>query len=188
LLVTSLRALAAEYRQALWELAQFEHRAAWLRGAFAAVMLFAVAALPFVVLVAGIYGAHTRGEQLALGALLIAATAAAGYLWRRRVWERPVLGRVAGWHERDPRDGEIGVAIANADVQRACVALMRAQLYPPYCRRGGTIPDAPTLDYYLAVALPSRMPHEPFEVVAERTREVLRSANIRARVVGIDVP
>ncbi len=53
---------------------------------------------------------------------------------------------------------------------------------------GGAIPDAPSLDYYLAVVLPSRMPHVPFEVVAERTRDALRGANVRVRVVGIDVP
>jgi hypothetical protein len=34
-------------------------------------------------------------------------------------------------------------------------------------------PDAPTLDYYLAVVSPSLVPHVAFEGVAERTSEVL---------------
>ena len=47
---------------------------------------------------------------------------------------------------------------------------------------------AQELDYHLAVVLPSLVPQVEFEAVAERTREALRRADIRARVVGINVP
>lgn len=99
-----------------------------------------------------------------------------------------MLARLERWHASDPRNGEVGVAIADANIQRACVALMRSHLYPRYSRRANPIPDAPTLDYYLAVVLPAILPQVEFEVVAERTRDALRDADIRARVVGIDVP
>ena len=184
----TLRELRTSYRTALWELAQFERGGAWLRGAAATVVFLAVPALPLAALATSVYDAHTRATQLALGLVLIAATAASGRLWKRRLWERPVLGRLETWQAHDPRNGEVGVAIANADLQRACVALMRAHLYPPYARRSDPIPDAPGLDYSLAVVLPSIVPQVEFEVVAERTREALRRADIRARVVGIDVP
>lgn len=98
-----------------------------------------------------------------------------------------MLGRLEAWQTHDPRNGEVPVAIANSDVRRACVALMHAQLYSPY-GRSNPIPPAPGLDYHLAVVLPSIVPQVEFEAVAERTREALRRADIRARVVGIDVP
>ena len=96
-------------------------------------------------------------------------------------------GRLEAWRTHDPHNGEVPVAIANADVQRACVTLMHAQLYTPY-GRPNPIPPAPGLDYHLAIVLSSIVPHVEFEVVTERTREALRRASIRARVVGIDVP
>lgn len=144
-------------------------------------------ALPLAALVLGVYGAHTHGAQLALGLLLIAATAASGQLWKRRLWERPVLGRLEAWQTHDPRNGEVPVAIANADVRRACVALMHAQLYSPY-GRSNPLPPAPR----------ARLPlggRVAFDRAASRVRgrrgadqgEALRRADIRARVVGIDV-
>jgi hypothetical protein len=118
--------------------------------------------------------------------LLIAATAASGQLRKRRLWERPVLRRLEAWQAHDPRNGEVPVAVANADVRRACVALMHAQLYAPYGRSNPS-PPAPGLDYHLAVVLSSIVPQVGFEVVAKRTRDALLRADIRARV-GIDVP
>lgn len=65
---------------------------------------------------------------------------------------------------------------------------MRAHLYPWFSRRSNTIPDAPGLNRYLGVVLPSLLPQVEFDEVAAPTREALRDAGIRARVVGVDVP
>jgi hypothetical protein len=186
--VMAWQALRRRYRNALWELAQFERGGAWLHGTEAALVFLIIPTLPLAALIGGVYVADTHTAQLALGLLLIAATTTSGWLWKRRLWERPVLARLERWHTSDPRNGEVGVAIADADIQRACVALMRARLYPRYSRRANPIPDAPALDYYLAVVLPAILPQVEFDVVAERTRNALRDADIRARVVGIDVP
>jgi hypothetical protein len=184
----SWRELYASYRNSLWQLAQFERGGAYLRAAAGALVFLAVPALPLAALYAGVYVADTRVTQLAFGLLLILATAMSGWLWKRRLWERPFTSRLARWQSHDPNKGEVGVAIADVDVHRACVALMHAHLYSPYSRRANRIPDAPELDCYLAVALPSIMPQVAFEEVAEMTRAALRQAGIRARVVGVDVP
>ena len=83
---------------------------------------------------------------------------------------------------------EVGVAIADADIPAACVVLMPATFTPRFPADSNPIPDAPGLDRYLGVALPSILPQVEFDEVAERTRQALRQAGIRARVVGVDVP
>jgi hypothetical protein len=180
--------LLRSYRDWLWQLAQFERGGAYLRATAGFLLFLVVPVLPLVVLYASVYVTDTREAQLGLGVLLIIATTAAGWLWKRRLWEQPVTSRLARWQSHDPSKGEVGVAIADVDVHRACVALMNAHLYSPFSRRPNRIPDAPELDCYLAVALPSIMPQVEFDEVAEMTRAALRSAGIRARVVGVDVP
>jgi hypothetical protein len=184
-----VRRLRMQYCADLWQLAQFERRGVYVRAAAGLVTFFAMAAFPLAVLYASVYVADTRSAQLALGALLIAATTTTGWLWKRRAWERPVRRGLDEWRSHDPRMSEVGVAVADADVHAACVArLMRAHLYPLFSRPSNRIPDAPGLDYYLAVVLPLRVPQVEFGEVAERTRQALRQAGIRARVVGVDVP
>ncbi len=119
---------------------------------------------------------------------MIAATSTSGWLWKRRLWERPVISRLSEWQSRNLEMSEVGVTPADADVRRASIALMRAHLYPVFSRSSNRIPDAPELDYYLGVALPLILPQVEFEEVVERTRDALRPAGIRARVVGLDVP
>lgn len=180
--------LRTSYRDSLWQLAQFERGIAYLRAGVGALIFLLVLAVPLAVLYGSVYMAETREAQLALDALLILTTTAAGRVWKRRLWERPVSSRLTRWQAYDPEIAEVGVAIAGTDIQRACVALMHAHLYPKFSRRSNSIPDAPTLDNYLAVVLPSTVPQVEFEQVAEMTRDSLRRAGIRARVVGIDVP
>jgi len=151
-------------------------------------MLVAIPALPLGVLYLSVYVADARALQLGLGVLLIAATATASWLWKHRQWEQPVSRRLAEWQSHRPGMNEVGVAIADADIPGACVALMRAHLYPWFSRHSNPIPDAPELDRYLGVVLPSIVPPVDFDDVAARTREALRLAGIRARVVGVDVP
>jgi hypothetical protein len=159
-----------------------------MRAAIGALTLLTIPAVPLAILYASVYVVDTRGAQLVLGALLIAATSTSGWLWKRRLWERPVISRLSEWQSRDPEMSEVGIALADADVRRASIALMRAHLYPVFSRSSNRIPDAPELDYYLGVALPLILPQVEFEEVAERTRDALRQAGIRARVVGVDVP
>jgi hypothetical protein len=180
--------LLDSYRRDVWQLAQFERRRAYLRVAAGSAVLLAIPALPLATLYASVYLTDTRAGQLALGAVLIAATATAGSLWKRRLWERPVRRRLTEWQSHEPGMNEVGVAIADADVPAACVVLMHAHLYPCFSRRSNPIPDAPGLDRYLGVVLPSILPQVEFDEVAARTREALRRAGIRARVVGVDVP
>jgi hypothetical protein len=180
--------LWASYRRDVWQLAQFERRGAYLRVAAGLIILMAIPALPLVVLCASVYVADAHPGQLALGVLLIAATTMAGWLWKRRLWEQPVRRRLTEWQSHEPGMNEVGVAIADADISAACVVLMRAHLYPWFSRHSNPIPDAPGLDRYLGVVLPSILPQVEFEEVAERTRRALRQAGIRARVVGVDVP
>jgi hypothetical protein len=182
------KALWASYRNSLWQLAQFERRSTYMRAAAGALTFLMILVLPLAVLYASVYVADTREAQVALGVLLIAATTTSGWLWKRRLWERPVIGRLDKWQSHNPGMSEVGVALADADVRRASVVLMRAHLYPVFFRRFNRIPDAPELDYYLGVVLPSIVPQIEFEEVAERTRAALRNAGIRARVVGVDVP
>lgn len=181
------KALCASYRNSLWQLAQFEGARAYLRAVEGLLILLAVSALPLTILYMTVYVVEARPAQVGLGVLLIAATSAAGWLWKSRLWERPVLGRLAEWQAHDPHVSEVGVAIADADIRRASIALMRAHLHPLFFRGGNRIPDAPELDYYLGVALPLILPQVEFEEVAERTRSALRQAGIRARVVGVDI-
>lgn len=180
--------LWASYRADLWQLAQFERRPTYLRAAAGLVTFLAMPAFPLAVLYASVYVADSRPIQLALGVLLIAATTAASWLWRRRLWERPVRRRLAEWQSHEPGMSEVGVAIADADISAACVVLMHAHLYPSFSRHSNRIHDAPELDRYLGVVLPSILPQVEFDEVAERTRQALRQAGIRARVVGVDVP
>jgi hypothetical protein len=180
--------LWAQYRADLWQLAQFERRGAFLRAAAALLTFLAMPAFPLAVLYASVYVADTRPAQLALGVLLIAATTTTGWLWKRRAWERPVRRRLAEWQSHEPGMSEVGVAIADADIPAACIVLMQAHLYPSFSRHSNRIPDAPGLDRYLGVVLPSRLPQVEFDELAERTRQALRQAGIRARVVGVDVP
>lgn len=182
-----LRQLWASYRNSLWLLAQYERRGASLHAAVGALTFLAIPAFPLAVLYASVYVVDTRVARVVLGVLLIAATSTSGWLWRRRLWERPVLARLAEWQSRDAGMSEVGVSLADADVRRASIALMRAHLYPVFFRRSNYNPETPELDYYLGVALPSIMPQVEFEEVAERTRDALRQAGIRARVVGVDV-
>lgn len=181
------RELFRSYRNSLWLLAQYERKGVYLRAAAGALVFLVIPAFPLATLYAGVYVADTREGQLALGVLLILATTAAGWLWKHRLWERPVVGRLDEWQSRDAGMSEVGVALADIDVRRASTALMRAHLYPVFFR-SNRIPDAPELDCYIGVALPSIVPQVEFEEVAERTRGVLRQAGIRARVVGVDVP
>jgi hypothetical protein len=180
--------LGADYRNSLRQLAQYEPSEAYLRAAAGAIMFLAIPALPVAVLAASVYAVHTHGAQLALGVLLIAATTTSGWVWKRRLWERPIVDRLAGWQSRNPEMAEVGVALADADIDRAHVVLRRAHLYPVFFRQSNHIPDAPELDHYIGVALPSIVPQVEFEEVAEQTRTALRDAGIRARVVGVDVP
>jgi hypothetical protein len=99
-----------------------------------------------------------------------------------------VRHRLIEWQSHEPRMNEVGVAIADADIPAACVVLMQARLYPWFSRHSNRIPDAPELDRYLGVVLPSILRQVEFDEVADRTREALRRAGIRARVVGVDVP
>jgi hypothetical protein len=182
-----LSQLWASYRKSLWLLAQYERWSANLRAAVGALTFLAIPAFPLAVLYASVYVVDTRVAQLALGSLLIAATTTSGWLWKRRLWERPVIGRLAEWQSRDAGMSEVGVSLADTDVRRASIALMRAHLYPVFFRRSNYNPETPELDYHLGVALPSIVPEVEFEEVAERTRAALREAGIRARVVGVDV-
>jgi hypothetical protein len=184
----TIRTQWASYRNSLWLLAQFERARAYMRAIEGLVILLAVPVLPLAVLYASVYVVTGRTAQLALDVLLIVATGVAGLLWRRRLWERPVVRRLAEWQSSNPELGEVGVAIADADVRRASIVLMHAHLHTRYFRGGNHIPDAPELDYYIAVVLPLIVPQVAFEQVAEKTREALRDAGIRARVVGVDVP
>jgi hypothetical protein len=178
----------ASYRADLWQLAQFERRGAYLRAAAGLVTFLAMPGFPLAVLYASVFVADTRPVQLILGVLLIAATTTASWLWKRRLWEQPVRRRLAEWQSHEPGMSEVGVAIADADVPAACVVLMRAHLYPWFSRHSNRIPDAPGLDRYLGVVLPSILPRVEFDEVAERARQALQQAGIRARVVGVDVP
>jgi hypothetical protein len=182
------REQGAGYRNSLWQLAQYERREAYLRAAAGAITFLAIPALPVAVLAASVYAVHTHGAQLALGVLLIAATTTSGWLWKRRLWERPVIDRLAEWQSRNPEMSEVGVTLADADVDRAHIVLRHAHLYPVFFRQSNHIPDAPELDHYIGVALPLIVPQVEFEEVAEQTRSALRDAGIRARVVGVDVP
>lgn len=184
----SLREQWTSYRNSLWLLAQYERWGANLRAAVGALTLLMIPVVPLAILYASVYLVDTRGAQLALGALLIAATTTSGWLWKRRLWERPVISRLTEWQSYDPEMSEVGVALADADARWASIMLMRAHLYPVVSRSSNRIPDAPDLDYYLGVALPSILPRVEFDEVAERTRDALRQAGIRARVVGVDVP
>jgi hypothetical protein len=176
------------YRRDVWQLAQFERVSAYLRAAAGIAMLVAIPALPLAVLYLSVYGTDARSAQLGLGALLIVATATASWLWKRRMWEQPLRRRLTEWQSHEPGMNEVGVAIADRDIPAACVVLMRAHLYPSFSRHSNAIPDAPGLDRYLGVVLPSILPQVDFDEVAARTREALRQAGIRARVVGVDVP
>jgi hypothetical protein len=180
--------LWASYRRDVWQLTQFERKGAYLRVAAGLIMFIAIPALPLAVLYASVYVADARPAQLAFGVLLIAATTTAGWLCKRRLWEQPVRRRLIEWQSHEPGMNEVGVAIADADIPAACVVLMRAHLYPWFFRHSNPIPDAPGLDRYLGVVLPSILPQVEFDEVAERTRHALRQARIRARVVGVDVP
>ena len=184
----TIRAQWVSYRNSLWLLAQFEGRRAYLRAGKGLLILLAIPVLPLAVLYATAYVASDRPAQLGLGALLIVATSAAGWLWQHRLWEGPVVDRLAEWQSYSPEMSEVGVAIADVDVRRASIALMRAHLNPAFSRSSNRIPDAPELDYYIGVALPLIVPQVEFEQVAEQTRNALRAANIRARVVSVDVP
>jgi hypothetical protein len=186
--VIGLREQWASYRNSLWLLAQYERWGANMRAAVGALMLLVIPAAPLAILYASVYVVDTRVAQLVLGALLIAATTTSGWLWKRRLWERPVINQLARWQSHDPEMSEVGVAVADADVRQASIVLMQAHLYPVVSRSSNRIPDAPDLDYYLGVALPSILPRVEFDEVAERTRDALRQAGIRARVVGVDVP
>jgi hypothetical protein len=183
-----LREQWATYRNSLWLLTQYERWGANLRAAVGALTLLMIPAVPLAILYASVYVVDTRVAQLVLGALLIAATTTSGWLWKHRLWERPVVSRLAEWQSHDPEMSEVGVAVSDADVRRASIVLMQAHLYPVVSRSSNRIPDAPDLDYYLGVALPSILPRVEFDEVAERTRDALRQAGIRARVVGVDVP
>jgi hypothetical protein len=185
--VIGLREQWASYRNSLWLLAQYERWGANMRAAVGALTLLTIPAVPLAILYASVYVVDTRGAQLVLGALLIAATSTSGWLWKRRLWERPVISRLSEWQSHSPEMSEVGVALADADVRQASIVLMRAHLYPLYSR-SNRIPDAPELDCYLAVALPLILPQVEFEEVSQRTRDALRQAGIRARVVGVDVP
>jgi len=180
--------LWASYRRDVWQLAQFERWGAYLRVAAGLITFVAIPALPLAILYASVYVADRRPAQLAVGVLLIAATTTAGWLWKSRLWERPVRRRLTEWQSHEPGMNEVGVAISDADISAACVVLMRAHLYPSFFRNSNPIPDAPSLDRYLGVVLPSILPQVEFDEVAERTRQALRQAGIRARVVGVDVP
>jgi transcriptional regulator with XRE-family HTH domain len=71
-----------------------------------------------------------------LGLLLIAATAASGQLWKRRLWERPVLGRLEAWQTHDPRNGggsgrhrqcRRAARVCSADARSALLAIWALQ-------------------------------------------------------------
>ena len=184
----TIRTQWASYRGSLWMLAQFDGQRAYLRATLGLLILLAVPGLPLAVLYASVYVASGRLAQLGLGLLLIVATGVANLLWRRRLWAQPVVQRLAEWQSSNPELAEVGVVIADADVRGASIALMRAHLHPHRYRPSTLIPDAPELDYYIAVVLPLIVPQVEFEQVVEQTRDALRKANIRARVVGIDIP
>jgi hypothetical protein len=184
----SIRGDTTAYRNSLWELAQFEPWRVYYGAAVGFLTLLAIPALPVAIVIATVYLAHGRGLQLVLSLALIPAVAFAGWLWRQRRWERPVVRRLAEWHSSDPRQGEVGVSLAERDLRRAWIALMRAQLLPRFSRKQlGGLPDAPALDRYLAVALPMTRPPADFDAVAAMVRTALDQAGIRARVVGVDV-
>jgi hypothetical protein len=110
----------------------------------------------------------------------------------RATVETPVVGASRARQARsvaDARSAQRGGSGRHRQCRRAarvCSADARSALLA--YGRSNPIPPAPGLDYHLAVVLPSIVPQVEFEAVAERTREALRRADIRARVVGIDVP
>lgn len=106
------------------------------------MILLAVPVLPLAVLYASVFVVTGRTAQLALDVLLIVATGVAGLLWRRRLWERPVVRRLAEWQSSNPELGEVGVAIADADVRRASIVLCAHT-----CTRATSVPATayPTL-------------------------------------------
>lgn len=156
--------------------------------AFGIVSLLAIPLAPTAVAFSSVYLAHRRGLQLALLLASLVVVTAAGWAWRERVWAWPVERRFAEVRASDPEQPEVGVGIADSDFSRAWVALRRAKLLPLFGRaQPGGLPDAPLLDFYLAVKLPLTQPPADLDAIAARVRAALAGAGIRARVLGVDV-
>ena len=81
--------------------------------------------------------------------------------------------RLTKWQPQYTGMLKVDVAIAIADERAACIVLMRAHLCPLSSGNWNLTPDAPELDRYLWVVLPSILPEVEFDEVAERTRRAL---------------
>lgn len=166
------------------ELAQFDARRAYLYVAGGVAVLLAIPAPPLAVLYANAFMAHSAAAQFALGALLLITGVTSSMIWRKRLWTRPVRARLERWHAADPREGEVAVNIAQADLPVAYRAIRGAQLLPSYTRLE---PSYSPPGLRIAVVRSSLAPPLNFDGVAELTREALARAGIGACVNGIDV-
>lgn len=186
----TMRARLAVYRESLHWLVLYEPVVGRLRAGAASLVMLAVPALPAAAAYATVYVEAPRAGRWALALTLAAAISAAGRIVTRRLWERPVVGRLEAWRESNPLQGEVPVLVSETEGRRAREAIARARLHPKYWRRHIAVEadKAPRFWQHIAVVQPLLgKPQVELVRVAERTCDALRDAGIPARVLGWDV-
>lgn len=130
-----------------------------------------------------------RVLQPALAAVIALLFDALGKSLRARLpWRSPVANRLWTFEKPNPRT-EVQVLVRSSDVDAARTALRRARFNPQIygLRLGAPPPDAPDLNYKIAVHEPEAWPQSiSDEDRTRRIRTVLSRAGICGRAGGID--
>jgi hypothetical protein len=178
------------YRTALIRLREYEGRRCLWRPAAGALWF---ASIPVLAIGGFVGGAYLAGDlhqfvRVALGAVVALGPGqlVAGYVWRRRPWDRLLLDRLLTYKQIDgPQD--LNALIRRADFVRACRALRRAKLNPAGGTRVPSHPEVPDLDLKLIVGRSAHWHPPGSPELFAQVRECLRAAGIRARVGREDI-
>jgi hypothetical protein len=173
------------YRDALFELRQYDGWRAYLPTLRSLAISAAALAVPLAVLAVGVFVVNGKLATYLVGLISLATAGLPAWALKSKLWVRRTLERLSVRHEYDPHVPRVTVNLREIDATHAGRILREAGLVVEYARIGYGGDDPRT--FHLAVAQWARTPAVEETIFRDRVESLFARSGIWANVSGTEV-
>jgi hypothetical protein len=173
------------YRDALFELRQYEGWRAYLPTLWGLAISAAALAVPLAVLAVGVFVVNGKVASYLVGLISLATAGLPAWALKSKLWARRTLERLSVRHEYDPHVPRVTVNVREIDATHAGRILREAGLVVEYARIGYGVGDPKS--FHLAVAQWARIPALEETMFRDQVESLFARSGIWANVSGTEI-